>query len=232
MKKLISFCLWGTNNKYCIGAIKNADLALEIYPEWKCRFYCNKDVPIEIITSLIERKNTEVFVLNKESNWKFASTRFYAISDYEYDYIIFRDADSRLNLREKYAVDEWIKSNKILHIMKDHPGHSAFPIFAGMFGIKGKTISNINEVLDSFKYKEHHLNNLHTNKDYNFDQIFLKECIYPILKENCIIHDEIFNNNSFPTKRNGYEFVGEVFDEFDQNNKDHTSALINFLNFK
>jgi protein O-GlcNAc transferase len=230
MKNLISFCLWGNKPKYCIGAIKNADLALQIYPEWKCRFYCNKDVPIEIITKLIERKNTEVIILNQESNWKFAASRFYAISDYEYDYIIFRDTDSRLSLREKGAVEDWIKSNKTLHIMKDHPGHSVFPIFAGMFGIKGKTIPNISEILHSFQYQPHFLNKMHTNKDYNYDQVFLERHIYPILKENLIIHDEIFSNNPFPLKRNDYEFIGEVFDENDKRNQEHRNALINFLN--
>ena len=222
MKYLISFCLWGDDPKYCIGAIKNADLALQIYPEWKCRFYCNKDVPIEILTKLIKRKNTEVFILNKESNWKFAVSRFYAISDYEYDYIIFRDTDSRLNSREKYAVEEWIASENNLHIMRDHPSHAIFPIFAGMFGIKGKLILNIEQLLIDFEKNN--------RESYNYDQIFLANYIYPEFKNSLKIHDEIFTKNPFPTKRNNYEFVGEVFDIEDNSNKEHTHMLINFLN--
>ena len=63
MKKIISFCLWGDNPKYTIGAIKNADLALDIYPEWTCRYYIGKSTPFEIIKQLYERKNTEIIVV-------------------------------------------------------------------------------------------------------------------------------------------------------------------------
>ena len=221
MKKLISFCLWGSNPKYCIGAIQNADLALSIYPDWICRFYCNKNVPTEIIKNLIERPNTEVFVLKENTDWKFTTSRFLAISDYSCDYIISRDTDSRLNLREKYAVEEWISSGKTLHIMKDHPGHGGFPILAGMFGIKGKTISNIGEVL-----------NFHEdNENYHYDQKFLQKYLYPKFINDVHINDEIFNNKPFPTSRNDYEFVGEVFDHNNQNMyKEHKVSLANFLN--
>ena len=221
MKKLISFCLWGDNPKYCIGALKNADLASQIYPDWVCRFYCNKNVPIEIISSLIAKDNVEVFVVLGNPNWKFASSRFLAISDYSYDYIIFRDTDSRLNLREKHAVDEWIDSGKTLHIMKDHPGHAVFPIFAGMFGIKGKTIENISNALQSFEQEE--------DEHYNYDQRFLQKHLFPLVANDCHLNDEIFNNRQFPTKREGYQFVGQVFDENDNPVQEHIEALKNIL---
>jgi hypothetical protein len=221
MKKLISFSLWGDNPKYCIGAIKNAELAAEIYPDWICRFYCNKNVPTQILQNLIEKSNTEVFIINQNADWKFATSRFLAISDYSCDYIIFRDTDSRLNLREKHAVQEWTDSGKTLHIMKDHPGHAGFPILAGMFGIKGKIISNIDEVLNFHEDEEH----------YHYDQKFLQKYLYPQFIDDVHINDEIFNNKPFPTPRKCYEFVGEVFDEKDQNiHNEHTVSLVNFLN--
>ena len=49
MNKIISFLSGGDNPKYTVGAIKNAELAQEIYPDWKCRFYCASDVPNMII---------------------------------------------------------------------------------------------------------------------------------------------------------------------------------------
>ena len=48
MKKIISFCLWGDNPKYTIGAIENAKLAKTIYPDWTCRFYVGTSTPDEI----------------------------------------------------------------------------------------------------------------------------------------------------------------------------------------
>jgi protein O-GlcNAc transferase len=221
MKKVISFCLWGSNLKYCVGAIKNAILAKKIYPDWTCRFYCSSCVPSDIIQQLREFENVEIILLNKIGNWKFNSSRFLAISDFEIDFLIFRDTDSRLNHREKYAVDEWIKSNNVLHIMRDHPSHAIFPIFAGMFGIKGKIIKNIEQALLNFEKDN--------QEHYNYDQVFLKNYIYANFKDSITLHDEIFNKNPFPSERKDYEFVGEVFDENDIRNNDHRNMLINFL---
>ena len=52
MKKIISFSLWGSNPKYTIGAIRNAELTPIIYPGWVSRFYCGLSVPINIINKL------------------------------------------------------------------------------------------------------------------------------------------------------------------------------------
>jgi hypothetical protein len=61
--------------------------------------------------------------------------RFEAIDDPEVEVMMSRDTDSRFWLREKLAVDEWLNSDCIFHIMRDHPYHF-FPILAGMFGTK------------------------------------------------------------------------------------------------
>ena len=42
---LITFSLFGDNPLYCVGAVENARLAKEIYPEWIARFYVAQDVP-------------------------------------------------------------------------------------------------------------------------------------------------------------------------------------------
>ena len=45
MKKIISFSLWGDKAMYTVGAILNAQLAQEHFPEWTCVFYYDKTVP-------------------------------------------------------------------------------------------------------------------------------------------------------------------------------------------
>jgi hypothetical protein len=45
MRKLISFCLWGRDPKYLIGAVENALLREKFYNDWVCRFYIHVDVP-------------------------------------------------------------------------------------------------------------------------------------------------------------------------------------------
>ena len=123
MKKIISFSLWGNNPKYTIGAIKNAELSKIIYPDWICRFYCGKSVPLDIIEKLKSYDNVEVIEMDEYGDWNGMFWRFYACEDA--DVMISRDTDSRLSFREKSAVDEWMNSDKDFHIMRDHPYHNA-----------------------------------------------------------------------------------------------------------
>jgi hypothetical protein len=68
MKKLISFCLWGDNPVYNIGAIKNAELAKEIYPDWVCRYYIGKSTPINTIENLKTFDNVEIIEMVEEGD--------------------------------------------------------------------------------------------------------------------------------------------------------------------
>ena len=45
MKRVISFSLWGDNPTYNIGAIKNAEQAKILYPEFECWFYVHENSP-------------------------------------------------------------------------------------------------------------------------------------------------------------------------------------------
>lgn len=213
MKKIISFSLWGNNPKYTIGAIKNANLAPIVYPNWTCRFYVSNDVPNDIVKEL--EKTSEVIKLNSIGNWKLTVERFKVI-DEDVECVLFRDTDSRLNNREKAAVDEWLKSNKTLHVMKDHPYHGGFPILAGMWGLKKKGFNlNMSKMLSIYSNTEL----------YHYDQIFLNDYVWKYYSDDCIIHDEFFNKKPFPTARNGLQFVGQVFDENDNTPIEHLTAL-------
>jgi len=217
MKKLISFSLWGNNPKYCIGAIKNAELAAEIYPDWACRFYVSNNVSKDIVNKLIDL-NAQIFLKEEEPNWKSLFWRFEAGHDKNYDIVIFRDTDSRLNLREKFAVDEWENSDKTFHIMRDHPAHK-LPILGGMWGMKINDKYDFKKILESFEPQ---------NK-YGTDYLFLQNILYDLIGDDKITHDEIFEKQLFPKKRIGYEFVGQVFDENDERNLEHENGLIQFL---
>ena len=117
MKKLICFSLWGKEKKYTVGAVKNADLALTIYPDWICRYYVGGSTPKNTIDKLSKRKNTEVFLMNERGDWTSMFWRFYPASDEDVSCMISRDVDSRLNHRERVAVDHWLSSDKGFHIM-------------------------------------------------------------------------------------------------------------------
>ena len=51
--------------------------------------------------------------------------RFLVADNTSIDYFIVRDVDSRLNVRESFAVQDWITNHKeaSIHCMRDHPSH-------------------------------------------------------------------------------------------------------------
>ena len=46
------------------------------------------------------------------------------------DLFMSRDLDSVPTQREADAVEEWLRSGKTLHVMRDHPSHT-FPMLGG-----------------------------------------------------------------------------------------------------
>lgn len=212
MKKVISFSLWGENPKYTVGAIKNAEIASVIYPDWICRFYCGKSVPENITSQLKSYKNVEVVDMDEQGDWTGMFWRFYACEDS--DVMISRDTDSRLSFREKSAVDEWLESNKNFHIMRDHPYHRT-EILGGMWGCRHGILKNIKKLIEDYNKGDF----------WQVDQNFLREKIYPLVVNQSIIHDSYLKYNTeskkFPTERINKEFVGDVFDENENRHQEY-----------
>lgn len=214
-KKIISFSLYGNNPKYCVGAIKNAKLAKHIYPDWICRFYLSKDVDISWIIELKKHKNVEIFIVNDETNKNGMFWRFFPMADDSVDFFMSRDCDSRLCMREKNAVDEWLMSDKKFHIMRDHPYHGT-KILGGMFGFKKGCFENFSELYNKYIKPDIH----------DADQHFLQDVLYPIIKDNCMVHDEFFDHIPFPTLRSqNKKFVGEIYDENDARDPNHYKLI-------
>lgn len=200
--KYISFSLWGNNPLYNVGAIRNAELSKTIYPDWKMVVYYNNSVPEDTI-NILNELGVELYEMDGSIYPPF--WRFLISEKQDCEYSIFRDCDSRITVREKLAVDEWITGGKSIHIMRDHPyhripaGNTNIGILAGMWGIKGNIIPMRDMIIDFIRGK---------NNIYGIDQSFLKN-IYERFKDDSCIHDEFFENKPFPIKRENGRFVGE-----------------------
>ena len=146
--------------------------------------------------------------------------RFEPINEPDVEIMISRDLDSRILLREKLAVEQWISSDKVFHIMRDHP-HHGWVILAGMFGIKKNDFINMKELSDNFIQ-----NDIRT-----YDQEFLRDYIYPLIKNNSMIHATFqkFEQNNcleFPIKYDDeYRFVGEYVYEDESRVLEHSNML-------
>lgn len=207
--KYISYSLWGDNPIYNVGAIRNAELWKEIYSDWNMVVYYDNSVPNETIYNL---NKLGVTLYKMDSSIYPAFWRFLISDNDNCEYAIFRDCDSRICIREKLAVDEWINSDKTIHIMRDHPyhkipaGNNSIGILAGMWGIKGNIIP-----------MEHMITNFIKNENniYGVDQSFLKQ-IYTQFKDDSCVHDEFFEKKPFPINRENGRFIGERIDIYEK----------------
>jgi hypothetical protein len=234
-KKVISYSLWGNNSTYTIGAIKNAEQAKKIYPDFECWFYIHQEtVPQKIIDELQKFDNVKIILRNGDLNTcKPMMWRFEAIDDPEVEIMMSRDTDTRFWLREKLAVQEWLNSDKIFHIMRDHPCHKP-KISGGMFGTrKIPEIKNWKVLMENF----YQSNSYGYQKNYGYDQNFLEESIYPKIKDDSIIHASFFkyekHAKDFPIPFDEkYNFVGEYVYADESRNQDNINQLINKVSVK
>jgi hypothetical protein len=173
-----------------------------VYPDWSLCVFLDETVPQSFLLQLLEGGCRIVHVdANIEPNgmmWR------YDINALEgFDRVIFRDADSRLTVKERNAVNEWVASKKPLHLMRDHPFHK-YPILGGMFGV----------VLDSEPGKS--LMSIKSNSvDYGSDIDALSRCLGDYFNpEFAMVHDEFFFSNGaerpFPGRGATLSYVGEV----------------------
>lgn len=237
MKNVVSFSLWGDYPKYWKGALENIKIIEDILPEWSIHFYIDQNCKIELINSL-KFPNTEIRLVNPDFLGNTLNShsphshqgmfwRFMSSLDKDVDIFLSRDCDSRISSREINAIDEWIKSKKRFHIMRDHPYHTS-PILGGMWGCRGGLMREIQ--LDK-KILDWTSRNIQSYQ-LGVDQDFLNQIIYPLIKNECYEHSEfnikyINDIQSFPTPRINYEFVGDVFDENNQRHPEYWKIIKN-----
>ena len=177
MNKIISISIWGSKSQYCIGAIKNAQLAKKLMPEWKCRMFVDDTVPVEYQNQLSDMDNVEVAEVDCDGTYGMF-WRFYPMFESDKNICISRDSDSRITEREVRCLKEWLESDKKFSIIRDHERHYDWPLMGGMWGMRGMMDSSVYDLMQ--KYSEHH--------QYAIDQVFLKNVVWPLAQNDCIIH--------------------------------------------
>lgn len=206
MNKIISISVWGSDPRYCIGAIKNAEIAKKLMPDWKCRIFVDSSVPRKYLDKLYDMSNVEVAEVDDEGVFG-AFWRFYSMFESEDNVTISRDSDSRISEREVKAVEEWLTSDKKFSIIRDHERHYDWPILAGMWGMKGCLDERQHDIM--IEYSKNHF--------YTSDQIYLAREIWPIAENDSLIHG--FKENEWMKESRDkveYDFIGQGYDQNDK----------------
>ena len=194
--------VFGDNKRYIEGARRQAELSKEFYPDWQVRIYVDNadnfsDFDDEIIINQVNDGTDGVF-------W-----RFLPMFENENNIVLVRDSDGRITSRESMAVEEWLRSDKSFHTFRDHEAHYEFPIIACAFGYKGRLPEVIKNTMNDFNTKFY----------YTSDQVWLRDCVWPYVKNDSMVHSMIDTDTWFAQSRNKlknkYSFCGNGFDEND-----------------
>jgi acetolactate synthase regulatory subunit len=185
-RRLISFSLYGDGAKYCETAVLNCLAAKQHFPDFVCRFHVDDSVPPAILRRL-EEQGAEIVSMSGRGTGLFPTAwRFLPLDDRTADVVLVRDVDSLLDAREAHCVREWIDSGKPFHIIRDDCCHTEL-ILAGLFAARAGVLGRIEDRLAEF---------VRSTQDQGAgrysDQLFLRQCVWPLVKDHAVTHDRIY----------------------------------------
>lgn len=187
-RRIISFSLWGSAPLYTRGALENVRLAAEFYPGWTCRIHHDDSVPASVLEDLAGAGAELVSMEPGSGPTHGLFWRFLVSDDPTVSHFLCRDADSRLNSRERAAVDAWIASGLPFHVMRDHIMHTDL-MLAGMWGGRAGVLPPIAPLLRAAT----------PSGDGRLrDQRFLARHIWPLIEDRCLVHDSAHPGHGLP----------------------------------
>lgn len=202
-KKYICFSLFKNDNNhrsqfktYRVGAIENAKMCKEFYPDFTPLFYMYRGLT-EIAGELKSLGAKVVLKKTQLPGWGSMHWRCTPLIEGGFDVCLFRDTDSRPSIREKVLVDKFLSSKFNFHSIRDHPMHKR-KVMGGMWAAK-KTTEEIKEVIYSC---------FNTNLQYGFDENVFDQKLWPLIKEDCLIHDSNTDSSDFLPNSDG-SFIGQ-----------------------
>jgi len=207
MKKVISFCVYGTHEKYLKGLTKNLEIINDKLPEFYTYIHVGQDITEDYINEYSKFSNVKI-IKTELTGPVLMFKRLIPIDDDDVEICFSRDIDSRINYRDMWTINEFIKSDKKFHIIRDHYWHK-MRIMGGCCGVKKIDGLNISNEMEAWKKQN-------PNITYGSDELFLREIIYPKIKSICLIHSNIvgylhekITRITIPLESE-YDFIGNV----------------------
>jgi hypothetical protein len=202
VKRYIAFSLYGTDPLYSLGMAENIRIAPEVYPGWTVVVHAGASSAGHLrglVATGYEMVEHPESVGHQGMFWRFKTATWP-----DAEYTVFRDADSRLNIREKAAVDEWVASGRGAHVMRDHPDHRFWPMLGGMWGLRAGAVPNLDQLIARWEQGAAKL----------WDMRFLGLEVWPLIRENMVHHSSVPTPHPyarpFPAHPPCTGYVGEI----------------------
>jgi hypothetical protein len=221
-KRVLSYCLYGNQKKYCLGMLKNLEQITKLLPDFKVWIYIGNDVPQEYITQYNSFQNVTL-IHHNFTGGRLMSYRYFVLEN-NFDFVFIRDADSRFGERDLWCIEHFLNSKSKIFTIRDHKWHGR-ELLGGQTGFKTFSIPTIKSLYDTFIKKRPNVDR------YQTDQDFIIEYIFHTNKQGVIAYSEYHNfgegsNMKIPLPRKSNEdFCGNVY-LFDKNDKEYTEFTI------
>lgn len=186
-RNIISFSVWGADARYLQGAVTNSVVIRYLYPGWTARFHTDASTPGGFVEALRSNGAEVVVVEGQPAATHGLFWRFMVEDDEDVDMFLVRDCDSIVNVKERWAVADWLRRGRAFHVMRDHPKHCEL-ILAGMWGAHRGNIGKMKERVDAF------LATVPPSGHYKtVDQHFTRRVLWPIVQNSVTTHDSWFD---------------------------------------
>lgn len=210
MKNAFSFCLFGTcsavNHRvendagscyeelrcapggYYDGLMENLGLIEKHYPGWCAFVYMGNDVPQWFEEHLCRKHPWVIPRRTGVSGYKNTVYRFFAIDEPDVGVVFFRDVDSRIHWKDRWAINNFMSQNVCnVHIIRDHSQHTS-TVAAGMWGMKRGAIEKpIRALYNEWTPVHAGSGSADNPAGFGIDQNFLENVVYPLFKPNTIL---------------------------------------------
>ena len=126
-----------------------------------------------------------------------------------------RDLDSRPTEREWAAVEEWLRSDRTFHVMRDHYAHE----LAMLGGLWGMRLTTEGSMRPGFVQLFDKMLSRGVKWYRGLDQVLLRQYVWPVARQDMVAHDSWYcerfpspMNRPWPVRRRrgGRNFVGSA----------------------
>jgi hypothetical protein len=184
-ENVISYVLWGEDPRYHVPLHENLRVKDHLFPSWTIRVYVDRSMP-ENLRKGLQQAGAQVIVKEHPPGQPPARRlvwRYDVLADPNVKRYLIRDADSLLTIKERVAVDDWLRSDKHFHLMRDFRTHTDL-VLAGLWGGVGGILPAPAKLWEHFK--PWRMENDHVDQD------LLTVTVWPTLRQSCLIHDSVF----------------------------------------
>ena len=186
--KVFSFCLYGTERNYYEGLLENINLIKEFYPDFTIFVYAGvRDSSWTFSEDIVIVETEKAGPINMLFRYK-------PLSFTEIGFV--RDADSRIGIRDRWCIDQFLKSSYKYHVVRDNKWHKS-EIMGGTFGWRCPLDLTIDFDAESC---------------YGYDESVLRVALYPRVLPDLLVHTNIHAKVGEHSERILQEgdFVGNV----------------------